>query len=299
MLPGPARKTKDTPALANSSSASDLSSGTALLLLAPLTAVMLLILLYPLGLTVWTSVYDGQFSFAAYADLATSTLFLKVLRNSFEIALSGTLVSLAFGYPVALHLAAQTPRRRTAYLIMVMLPFWTSILVKSFALVAVFGNQGLINQLLGLLSGGTVNLPMMFNRVGVILGMINFLLPFMILSILGSLLSLDRRLILAAETMGAGPLRIFWKITLPLSMPGVIAGVLINVTLSIGMYITPALLGGRQDMMVANLVDFYTRQTLDWTAASATAVVLLLLSGVLVALLGQVRGARGLAGAGA
>ncbi|QIB36161.1 ABC transporter permease [Ancylobacter pratisalsi] len=260
---------------------------------------MLLILLYPLGMTVWTSVYDGQFSFNAYADLATSTLFMKVLRNTFEIAIGGTLVSLLFGYPVALHLAAQAPRRRTAYLIMVMLPFWTSILVKSFALVAVFGNQGLINQLLGLLSGGTVNLPMMFNRVGVILGMINFLLPFMILSILGSLLSLDRRLILAAETMGAGPLRIFWKITLPLSMPGVIAGVLINITLSIGMYITPALLGGRQDMMVANLVDFYTRQTLDWTAASATAVVLLLLSGVLVALLGQVRGSRGLAGAGA
>ncbi|MEZ0213939.1 MAG: ABC transporter permease [Xanthobacteraceae bacterium] len=271
----------------------------AILLLAPLTTVMLLILLYPLGMTVWTSVYNGQFSFAAYAELATSTLFLKVLRNTFEIAVAGTLVSLVFGYPVALHLAAQTPRRRTAYLIMVMLPFWTSILVKSFALVAVFGNQGLINQFLGLLSGGTVKLPMMFNRVGVILGMINFLLPFMILSILGSLLSLDRRLILAAETMGAGPLRIFWKITLPLSMPGVIAGVLINITLSIGMYITPALLGGRQDMMVANLVDFYTRQTLDWTAASATAVVLLLLSGILVALLGQVRGSRGLGGAGA
>lgn len=260
---------------------------------------MALILLYPLGVTVWTSLYNGQFSFAAYADLATSTLFLKVLRNTLEIAVSGTLVSLVLGYPVALHLAAQTPRRRTAYLIMVMLPFWTSILVKSFALVAVFGNQGLINQLLGALSGGTLNLPMMFNRVGVILGMINFLLPFMILSILGSLLSLDRRLILAAETMGAGPWRIFWKITLPLSMPGVIAGVLINITLSIGMYITPALLGGRQDMMVANLVDFYTRQTLDWTAASATAVVLLLLSGVLVALLGQVRGSRGLGGAGA
>jgi ABC-type spermidine/putrescine transport system permease subunit I len=285
--------------LSQSSSASDLSPGAAILLLAPLTAVMLLILVYPLGVTLWTSVYDGRFSFAAYGDLATSTLFLKVLRNTFEIAIGGTLVSLVFGYPVALHLAAQPPRRRTAYLIMVMLPFWTSILVKSFALVAVFGNQGLINQFLGLISGGTLNLPMMFNRVGVILGMINFLLPFMILSILGSLLSLDRRLILAAETMGAGSLRIFWKITLPLSMPGVIAGVLINVTLSIGMYITPALLGGRQDMMVANLVDFYTRQTLDWTAASATAVVLLLLSGFLVAMLGRVRGSGGLAGAGA
>jgi len=285
--------------VASSTSASDLGPGTALLLLAPLTVLMAAILLYPLGVTVWTSVNNGGFTLSAYADLAQSTLFLKVLRNTFEIAIGGTLMSLVIGYPVAMHLAAQPPTRRTAYLIMVMLPFWTSILVKSFALVAVFGNQGLVNQLLGFLSGGAIKLPMMFNRVGVILGMLNFLLPFMILSILGSLLSLDRRLILAAETMGAGPLRIFWRITLPLSMPGMIAGILINVTLSIGMYITPALLGGRQDMMVANLVDFYTRQTLDWTAASATAVVLLVLSGLLVALLGRVRGAAGLSGAGA
>ncbi|WP_372395480.1 ABC transporter permease [Azospirillum sp. HJ39] len=279
------------------SGASGLGPWSAIVLLAPLTVLMFAILLYPLGLTLWTSLYDGQLSLRAYAELASSTLFLKVLRNTFEIAITGTLVSLVFGYPVAMHLAAQPPRRRTACLVMVMLPFWTSILVKSFALVAVFGNQGLVNQLLGFLSGGQINLPMMFNRVGVVLGMINFLLPFMILSILGSLLALDRRLVLAAETMGAGPLRIFWKIILPLSMPGVVAGVLINVTLSIGMYITPALLGGRQDMMVANLVDFYTRQTLDWTAASATAVALLAISGLLVAMLGRVRG--GLSGGAA
>ncbi|WP_204561684.1 ABC transporter permease [Azospirillum palustre] len=287
------------------SGASGLGPWSAIVLLAPLTVLMFAILLYPLGLTLWTSLYDGQtsgqlsghLSLRAYAELASSTLFLKVLRNTFEIAITGTLVSLVFGYPVAMHLAAQPPRRRTACLVMVMLPFWTSILVKSFALVAVFGNQGLVNQLLGFLSGGQINLPMMFNRVGVVLGMINFLLPFMILSILGSLLALDRRLILAAETMGAGPLRIFWKIILPLSLPGVVAGVLINVTLSIGMYITPALLGGRQDMMVANLVDFYTRQTLDWTAASATAVALLAISGLLVAMLGRVRG--GLSGGAA
>jgi mannopine transport system permease protein len=285
--------------VAQSGTASALSPSSTLMLLAPLTALMLAVLVYPLGLTVWTSVYPGHFTLQAYSELLASGLFQKVLKNTFEISISGTVVSLLVGYPVAMHLAAQTPRRRTAYLILVMLPFWTSILVKSFALTAVFGNQGLINQLLGLLSGGQINLPMMFNRVGVILGMINFLLPFMILSILGSLLAQDRTLILAAETMGAKPWRIFRKITLPLSLPGVIAGVLINVTLSIGMYITPALLGGRQDMMVANLVDFYTRQTLDWTAASATAVVLLAISGVLVFLLGRVRGASGLSGGAA
>lgn len=280
--------------MAQSGTASELSWASALLLLAPLTLLMAAILVYPLVLTLWTSVHPGYFTLEAYRDLLGSTLFQKVLRNTFEISLSGTLISLLVGYPVAMHLAAQPPSRRTAYLIMVMLPFWTSILVKSFALAAVFGNQGLVNQLLGFLSGGQINLPMMYNRVGVILGMINFLLPFMILSILGSLLALDRTLVLAAETMGAGPARIFWRITLPLSLPGVMAGILINITLSIGMYITPALLGGRQDMMVANLVDFYTRQTLDWTAASATAIVLLVISGLLVALLGKVRGGAGL-----
>lgn len=285
--------------MARAGRSSELSAPQALALLAPLTILMAAVFLGPLLVTAWTSLGPDGSSLAAYRDLAGSSLFLKVLRATLEISLLGTAVSLLLGYPVALHLAAQPPRRRTAYLILVMLPFWTSILVKSFALVVVFGNQGLINQLLGLLSGGMLNLPMMFNRAGVVIGMINFLLPFMILSILGSLLAQDPTLARAAETMGAGRLRIFWRITLPLSMPGVVAGALINVTLSIGMYITPALLGGRQDMMVANLVDFYTRQTLDWNAASAAAILLLALSGLLVALLGRVRGASGLAGAAA
>ncbi len=285
--------------MAATSSSSDLAPKAAAVLLAPLTIVMALVFVYPLITTAWTSIHPAGFSLAAYAELTHSTLFLKTLRTTFEISVSGTLVSLAVGFPVALHLAAQPPRRRTGYLILVMLPFWTSILVKSFALTVVFGNQGLINQFLGFLSGGTIHLPMMYNRAGVIIGMINFLLPFMVLSILGSLLAQDPVLVRAAETMGAGPLRIFRRIILPLSMPGVVAGILINMTLSIGMYITPALLGGRQDMMVANLVDFYTRQTLDWTAASAIAMVLLAISGCLVALLGRIRGAQGLSGAAA
>ena len=282
------------------SSSSDLNPKAAALLLAPLTIVMLLVFVYPLLTTAWTSIHpDTGLSLAAYVELFHSTLFLKTLRTTFEISISGTLVSLLIGFPVAMHLTVQPPRRRTGYLILVMLPFWTSILVKSFALTVVFGNQGLVNQFLGLVSGGTLNIPMMFNRTGVIIVMINFLLPFMILSILGSLLAQDAMLIRAAETMGAGSFRIFWRIILPLSMPGVVAGVLINMTLSIGMYITPALLGGRQDMMVANLVDFYTRQTLDWTAASATAMVLFAISACLVAMLGRIRGAQGLSGAAA
>jgi ABC-type spermidine/putrescine transport system permease subunit I len=182
------------------------------------------------------------------------------------------------------------------YLVLVMLPFWTSILVKSFALQIVFGSAGVLNRMLAAIGTDAWNVPMMFNRVGVILGMVSYLLPFVILSVLGSLLSLNPRLAQAAETMGASALRIFWSVTFPLSLPGVISGGLMAFTLSIGMYITPALLGGRKDMMIANLVDFYTRQNLDWALASASAVVLLVISGALVALLGAARSRGGLHG---
>lgn len=273
---------------------SHLSRWAGLALLLPMSLLLAAFFVYPLAQTLWQSVYDHGFTLRAYRDLAGSALFLKVLQTTFVISLTATVVSLLAGYPVALHLSRLKPSRRVPYLVMVMLPFWTSILVKSFALTIILGYDGLINRALSFLVGEAVHIPMVFNRVGAILGMINYLLPFMILSILGSLLAQDANLARAAEVMGASRLTIFRRITLPLSMPGVLAGVLINFTLSIGMYITPALLGGRQDMMMANLIDFYTRQTLDWPLASAIAVVLLAISGVLVAMLGRVRGAGGI-----
>lgn len=266
------------------------------MLLAPLVILLLLFFVYPLLFTLWSSFYEGGFTARAYEELLTSTLFYKVLRTTFAISFTATLVSLLLGYPVALHISRQPPSRRIIYLTLVMLPFWTSILVKSFALTVLLGYSGIINQILGSISGGQLNFPMVFNRFGAIVGMINYLLPFMILSILGSLLAQDPNLARAAEVMGASRFRIFRKVILPLTMPGVTAGIIINLTLSIGMYITPALLGGRQDMMIANLIDFYTRQTLDWPVASAIAVVLLGISGVLVAILGRVRGGQGTMG---
>jgi mannopine transport system permease protein len=215
-----------------------------------------------------------------------------VLANTLQISCIATLASLVLGYIIALHLARMDARRRAPYMVLVMLPFWTSILVKSFAFTVVLGDRGLVNQLLGWLAelwGGTLHLEMLFNRVGVIIGMTNYLLPFMVFPIMASLLAQNESLLRVAEIMGAGPVRIFLRITLPLSLPGVLAGVLMNMTLAMGMYITPALLGGRRDMMMANLVDFYTRQTLDWNLASAIAIVLLALSGLLIAALMRVQ----------
>jgi len=268
---------------------SSLSGRATALLLAPLCALLLLVLIYPLLMTAWTSVYDHGLTLRGYRELAQSALFRLVLVNTLIISCTATLAALLAGYPVALHISRQTARRRALYLILVMMPFWTSILVKSFALGVVFGSHGLINHLLAALSDGNLNFAMMYNRIGVIIGMLNYLLPFIVLSVLGSLLSLNPKLALAAETMGASPLRIFWRVTFPLTLPGVLSGGFMAFTLSVGMYITPALLGGRRDMMIANLVDFYTRQDLDWTLASASAIVLLAISGGVVGLLGAVR----------
>ncbi|MBV7485312.1 ABC transporter permease [Bordetella sp. BOR01] len=266
-----------------------LSPRTVITLLVPLGALLAVFFLWPLAMVGWSSIHDQQFTLKGYAQVLTGTLIHRVLWNTLQISVLATLTSLLLGYAIALHLASMSPARRAPYLIMVMLPFWTSILVKSFAFTVVLGDAGIVNQLLGWLSGGTWHVEMMFNRVGVIVGMTNYLLPFMVLPIMASLLNQNRSLYLAAEIMGAGPLRVFWRITLPLSLPGVYAGVLMCMTLSMGMYITPALLGGRRDMMLANLIDFYTRQTLDWNLASAIAMLLLLLSGLLLWVLGRVQ----------
>lgn len=262
----------------------------AALLLTPLTLLMLLFFLLPALSIVWTSVHGGQLDLTAYRELLTSALFRRVLVTTFEISIEATALTLVIGYAIAMHLARLTPSARAVMMIFVMLPFWTSILVKSFAFTIVLGDAGLVNRAISWLFGTETPIPMLFNRVGVVLGMLNFLLPFMVLPILGNLLAQDRTLQRAAETMGAGPVRIFLRITLPLSLPGVLSGVLMCLSLSVGSYITPALLGGRTDMMMANLVDFYTRQTLDWPAASAIAMVLLLITGLIVVLLTRVRG---------
>ncbi|MDR5782667.1 ABC transporter permease [Caballeronia sp. LZ065] len=258
-------------------------------MLLPLYGLLAVFFLWPLGLVGWSSIWENGFTARGYAQVLSNPLIHRVLVNTLVISVTATVASLVLGYIVALHLARLPASKRTPYLVMVMLPFWTSILVKSYAFTVVLGSAGIVAKLAGWISGDAWHPDLMFNRTGVVIGMSNYLLPFMVLPILTSLTAQNRNLKFAAEMMGAGQWLIFARITLPLSMPGVIAGVLMCLTLSMGMYITPALLGGPRDMMLANLIDFYTRQTLDWTLAASIAMMLLVLSGVLIALLGRVQ----------
>ena len=223
----------------------------------------------------------------AWTKIFTTPLFLKVASTTLEISIGATLCSLLLAYPVAYFLAKQPPRRRVLYLILVLVPFWTSSLVKSFSLIVLLGHSGIINDLLATVGIGPVK--MLFNRIGVMIGMSHYLIPFMIFPILTSLQNQPPELGRAAAIMGAGKLRIFFQVTLPLSLPGVMAGALLVFVLSLGFYIIPALLGGAKDMMFANLVDFYTREVLNWPVASAVAVLLTLAASVAAMLLSKIQ----------
>ena len=247
-----------------------------LLYVGPATVFLFFVLFVPLAYVVYTSFWiAGGPSLSAYQRLLGSELFLRTLWSTFEISISASVASLLLGYPIAMHLAKQSPRKRAIYMVLVLVPFWTSILVKSYAFTVLLGRDGLVNQLLSAAFHTRVQLPMLFNRFGVMVGMTNYLIPFIVFPVLASLLSIDKSLYRASEIMGAKPPRIFFRITLPLSLPGVAAATLSTTVMSMGFFVIPALLGGRKDAMMSNLVDFYTRETMDWNMASAIGVILL------------------------
>ncbi|SFJ73154.1 putative spermidine/putrescine transport system permease protein [Bosea sp. OK403] len=246
------------------------------------------IFLAPLWSVLRQSLFDPNFTLNGYSEIIESHLFIKILYNTLQISLTAAFVTLIVGYPIAYHLSRQSPRRRALLLILVMLPFWTSILVKSYAFMVILGQDGIINTVL--YSVGLPKIQLLYNRTGVIIGTVHFLVPFVLFPIMTSLLGQNPDLARAAQIMGASRLRIFLRITLPLSLPGVAAGGLLALVQTFGFFITTALLGGRGDLMMANLIDLYTREILNWNLASAVAVTLLALSGGIIFALGRVRG---------
>lgn len=262
----------------------------AALYVGPASVFLLVVILVPLAMLFHTSlVGQNGVSLEAYQKLFGSTLFRRTLWATVEISLLASLASLLLGYPLALHLARQPPRKRALYMVLVLVPFWTSILVKSFAFTVLLGKNGLINSLLSWLTGTDVHLPMIFNRFGVMVGMTNYLIPFIVFPVLTSLMAINPALYKAAEIIGAKPPKIFFSITVPLSLPGVAAGVLSTTVMSMGFFVIPALLGSPQDVMMSNLVDFYTRETLDWNMASAIGVIMLVIIGLLGAVAGRLQ----------
>ena len=249
---------------------------------APAAILIASVFVVPLVAVVLQSVYRTSFTLDGYKLILTNTLFWRVLATTLEITLEATVLSVLLGYPLALFLSKLSPRRRALVLILVLLPFWTSILVKSFAFIVLLGEQGVLKTLLRTLFNVELGLPLVFSRIGVMVGMVHFLIPFTVFPILNNLLNQPLELQRAALVMGAKRRQLFFKVTLPLSLPAVAAAAIMAAVLSIGVFVTPALLGGRRDMLVANLIDYYTREVLDWNAAAALSILLLLVAGALI-----------------
>ena len=213
-----------------------------------------------------------------YAKALGEQLYLRVFWNTFEIALIVTAACLVLGYPLGFLIATTTPGWATLGFVFVLLPLWTSVLVRTYAWMVLLGRNGVFNR--WLIEAGIVSdpLPLLHNFTGVLIGMVHVLLPYMVLPVYGAVRRVDPALVAAAEGLGASNWRIFWRIWVPLTLPGIFAGSVIVFVLSLGFFITPALLGGGKVMMVAVLIEQEVHQTLNWPMAAALSAVLLALT---------------------
>ena len=200
---------------------------------------------------------------------------LRVLTNTFWIATLTTLVCLLIGFPFAYLMTAVPGRIAGLLLIAVLLPFWSSLLVRTFAWQVILRDTGLLNSFLMDLGLTREPLPLVRTTTGVIIGMSHILLPFMVLPIWAVLRRIDPEFSRAAANLGASPATAFRRVVLPLSLPGVLAGCLLVFVLALGFYITPALLGGLRDQMISQLIVEQVEDQLDWGFAAAMSVLLM------------------------
>jgi ABC-type spermidine/putrescine transport system permease subunit I len=238
--------------------------------------LLLLIFAVPLLRLLALSIEGG--SLAAYEKALGSELYVQVFLGTFKIAALVTLLTLAMGYPVAYLMATSGRAWQFLGIAFVLLPFWTSILVRTYAWMVLLGRNGVINRTL--VSWGIIDapLPLLNNEAAVLIGMVHVLLPYMILPIFSAVRKVDPNLVLAAEGLGASRLQAFLRVTLPLTMNGVVAGMTLVFTLSLGFFITPALLGGGRVVMIANLIEEQVRELLNWAFAGALSTILLVLT---------------------
>lgn len=244
-----------------------------LLLAGPLLLYMVVFYALPVLAMLLRSLNDPSWSLAHYAALLDDPVFAKTFWITFNTSITVTLGTLVLGYPVALGLV----RARTLaplILVVILLPFWTSVLVRSYAWMVLLGRHGLLNE--ALLALGLIDRPMRILNTSLAtqIAMIHILLPYMILPIANALRQIDPSLVRAASGLGATPWGTFRQVILPLSMPGVAAGVLLVFVLALGFYITPAMVGGPRDITLSMLIAQQVDQ-LNWGYAATLSAVLL------------------------
>jgi putative spermidine/putrescine transport system permease protein/mannopine transport system permease protein len=252
-----------------------LQRGYLLVLVVP-GAALCIFFFWPLLLVVERGFFEPAFSLDAFRALFARSHYTKVLLYTFEVATTVTLLCLIISYPVAALVARARGTMLHICLALILIPFWTSVVIRSYAWMVLFQRKGILNRVLIDLDLIDSPVKLMHNNIGVHIGMVQILMPFMILPLLGALRNMDTTLLRAAEVLGANPIRTFIHVYLPLSMPGVSAGVALVFITSLGFFVTPALLGGERNMMVSVLIQWEVQRLLNWPVASALATLLLI-----------------------
>ena len=267
------------------------------LMAAPLVLLLLALLVYPVGQLLLLSIQNDEgFSLASYRQLFASSVYINVLLITLKISLWTTLLSVVAAYPVAYLISASSPKRKGTLLFWVLLSFWTSFLVRAFAWVVLLGRNGVINQLL--VSIGVIDAPanLLYSVGSVLVGMVHALMPLAVLTMLSVMENIDRNLPRAAATLGAPPGTAFWTVYFPQSLPGVAAAAIMVFVTAIGFFIVPALLGGRQETMITQIIIDQVQQTMNWGFAGAISVLLLVVVLAVFALYDKLLGLSSMTG---
>lgn len=257
-----------------------------LALAAPASAMVLIVLILPVGWLFYLSFVgqSGSFSLENYARLVDSEVYIRIFWTTFKVSFLTTSVCVLIGYPLA-YLLSQVPTRLGNLLLLtVLLPFWTSLLVRTYAWLVLLQRRGLINEWGIKLGFWEEPLSLVYNLSGTLIGMVHIMLPFLVLPLFGAMKRIDRDYMNAASNLGASPTRAFWRVFVPLSLPGLLAGSMIVFILCLGFFVTPAILGGGKIIMVSNQITDTIELFFNWGAASALGVVLLLITLAILAI---------------
>lgn len=277
-----------------------LSAPALLIILLASLGPLLVVLVYsflspgPYGGVVWSFSTDGWVQVVFQRDIFDDTLtladaHLSIFLRSLWLSLATTVATLLLGFPVAWFIATRPPRRRGVYLFLITLPFWTNILIRTFAVIEVIRNEGVLNSLL--LKAGLIQQPIqiLFTDTAIMIGMVYVYLPLMVLPVYATIERLDFRLMEAAYDLYATRWAALTRIALPIVKPGIVAGCILVLIPSLGAYVTPRVLGGGRQLMIGNLIELQFGQGRNWPLGSALSIALLVL--VMIALIVYVRSA--------
>lgn len=266
------------------------------LLVAPAIAALLLLFVYPIASVLMRSLFDPELTLKHYFYFFKTPLYSRVMWITFQIAMLSTLSALLVGYPVAYVLRRARPTIRNFFLLAITLSFMISLLVRNYSWIIVLQRNGVLNDILAFFGVIDNPLKLLHNRFGVIVGMAHIFIPYIVFPVYSVMMGIDLNLEKAAQNLGASRWQTFWRVSFPLTLPGIGAGALLVFIMALGFFITPALLGGRKDQMLSNLIQIQVVDLLNWEFASAMSVILLVVTLIVFAVYNRYLGVERLWG---